>query len=88
MTSQALSNQEMNTKKVEIISFITHLEKIELLLEIESLIKSSVPDWWNLMTKIEKEKIEDGLLDFEEGRISTHENVMLKSQAKIDSFNR
>lgn len=88
MTSQALLNQEMNTKKVEIISFITHLDKIEILLEIESLIKTSVPDWWNLISSIEKEKIEEGLLDIQEGRILTHAKVMLKAQEKINSFEK
>ncbi len=38
MKSQALLNQEMNSKKVEIISFITHLDKKKIeagLLDIE-----------------------------------------------------
>ena len=87
MSGQALLKSEINTKKVEIIAFISRLEKVELLLQIEDLIKSSAPpDWWNLISDKEKEKIEEGLLDIKEGRTAPHDVVMKKAQEKINSF--
>jgi len=87
MSGQALLKSEINTKKVEIIAFISRLEKVELLLQIEDLIKSSAPpDWWNLISDKEKEKIEEGLLDIKEGRTVPHDVVMKKAQEKINSF--
>jgi hypothetical protein len=86
MSGQALLKSEINTKKVEIIAFISRLEKVELLLQIEDLIKSSASDWWNFISDSEKEKIEEGLLDIKEGRTVPHDIVMKKAEEKIKSF--
>jgi hypothetical protein len=87
MANQYLKS-EIDHKKIEIISFISRLEKVELLLQIEELIQTSVPDWWTLVSDIEKEKIKEGLRDIEEGKVVSHDVVMKRAQEKIQSFSK
>jgi hypothetical protein len=87
MANQYLKS-EIDHKKIEIISFISRLEKVELLLQIEELIQASVPDWWTLVIDIEKEKIKEGLRDIEEGKVVSHDVVMKRAQEKIQSFSK
>ncbi len=70
---------EMNieTRKVNIISWITHLNDKEILSKIESL-QQSEPDWWEMISDEEKSEIEQGLGEIEKGELKAHDKVMEK----------
>ncbi|MCD4695453.1 MAG: hypothetical protein K8S16_04350 [Bacteroidales bacterium] len=67
----------IETRKVSIISWITHLNDEEILSKIESL-QQSEPDWWDLISDEEKSEIEQGLGEIERGELKTHDMVMEK----------
>lgn len=67
----------IETRKVSIISWITHLNDEEILSKIESL-QQSEPDWWDLISNEEKSEIEQGLVEIERGELKAHDEVMEK----------
>ena len=67
----------IETRKVSIISWITHLNDEEILSKIESL-QQSEPDWWDLISDEEKSEIGQGLGEIERGELKTHDKVMEK----------
>ena len=67
----------IETRKVSIISWITHLSNEESLSKIES-IQDAESDWWNLISSKEKLEIEQGLVEIERGETKTHAEVMLE----------
>jgi hypothetical protein len=67
----------IETRKVSIISWLTHLSNEDIISEIERL-KDTEPDWWDVISDDEKSEIEKGLLEIEAGEIKTHEEVMSK----------
>jgi len=46
----------LETRKMSIISWITHLSNEEILSKIESL-QNTEPDWWNSISNEEKSEI-------------------------------
>ncbi|RED91637.1 hypothetical protein [Marinoscillum furvescens] len=59
----------METQKLEIIHWLTELSDQRVLEAILQLKKQSEnPNWWDELTVAQKEDIEAGLLDLEEGR--------------------
>ncbi len=67
----------IETRKVNVISWITHLSDEEILSKIESL-QNNEPDWWDLISNEEKSEIEQGLAEIERGETKSHEEVMSK----------
>lgn len=67
----------LETRKMNVISWLTHLNNEEILSKIEKL-KEGEPDWWDLIGDDEKSEIEQGLSDIEAGRTKTHSQVMAK----------
>lgn len=67
----------IETRKVNIISWITRLNDEEILSKIESL-QINEPDWWNLISNEEKSEIEQGLEEIEKGQTKSHDEVMSK----------
>jgi hypothetical protein len=67
----------IETRKMNIISWVTHLNNEDILSEIERL-KEAELDWWDLISDDEKSEIEQGLSDIENGSTKTHEKVMSK----------
>ncbi len=65
----------IETRKVSIISWITHLNDEEILSKIES-IQQSEPDWWDIISDEEKAEIKQGLSEIEEGQLESHDKVM------------
>lgn len=67
----------VETRKVSIISWITHLNDERILSKIEGL-QQAEPDWWDLISNEEKLEIEQGLSEVERGETKTYEEVMSK----------
>ena len=67
----------IETRKVNIISWITHLHDENIISKIEDLQKSE-PDWWDMICDEEKAEIEEGLAQADRGEVTPHEEVMKK----------
>ncbi len=67
----------IEARKVNIISWITHLTDDSILSKIENL-QSTEADWWDMIREDEKSEITQGLAEFDSGEIKTHQEVMSK----------
>ncbi|MCD8528744.1 MAG: hypothetical protein LRY27_01920 [Chitinophagales bacterium] len=63
---------EMNIQnaKIELIQWLTTLEDISLIQKIIELRKNETKDWWNDLSDTEKESIELGITDAENGKLN------------------
>lgn len=68
MSSAELKNQLIRT--------IIEMEDVSVLNRIESLLMEE--DWWNAIPITEKEGIERGLKDIEDGKVVSHQDVRNK----------
>ena len=67
----------IESRKVSIISWITHLNDEEILSKIEG-IQQSEPDWWDIISNEERLEIEEGITEYERGDTKTHDEIMNK----------
>ncbi len=65
--------------KLELIEWLTKLED-DNTIEYLKIIKDSdsTEDWWNELSAEQRQGIERGLKDIDEGRVVPHEEVRLK----------
>lgn len=68
---------DLQTRKINIINWLTQLNDEEIVSKIEKM-QRSTPDWWDTLSDEEKAEIEQGLSDIENGNVKTHEEVMAK----------
>lgn len=66
--------------KLELIEWVTQLNDSDMLDLLKSMKESqeSEQDWWQDLTEVQKESIDRGLKDIEEGRVIPHSEVMKK----------
>jgi hypothetical protein len=68
----------IQSEKLGLIEWIARLNDsavIEKLIRFRKEYDTHESDWWNEISSLEKESIERGLKDIEEGRIVAHEEV-------------
>ena len=66
--------------KLELIEWLAKLDDEETInyLKIVKDSKSSQNDWWDELTNDQKQGIQRGLKDIDEGRVTPHEDVKKK----------
>lgn len=64
-----VSNQ---SKKLELIQWISTVEDASILDRILEIRENENPDFWNNLSDLEKESIEKGLDDAKQGRLKSH----------------
>ncbi|HEY3389334.1 MAG TPA: hypothetical protein VGK38_07175 [Prolixibacteraceae bacterium] len=66
--------------KLELIEWLAKLDDYETLdyLKLIKDAKVSQEDWWYGLSEEQKEGLERGLKDIDEGRVTPHEDVKLK----------
>ena len=71
---------DIGTKKLELIEWLIRLNDNSLLDYLNSLKDSekSTTDWWEELSSEQKNSINRGIKDIDEGRIHSHESVMKK----------
>ncbi len=71
--------EEQEAMKLELIEWLSKLNDIDILkyLKVIKEARTSNNDWWNDLTEQQKNGIEKGLKDIDEGRIVSH-NVVKK----------
>jgi len=65
----------IQNKKLELIQWLSTLEDLSIINKIFD-IKKEKADWWDEISDAEKESIEKGLKDIEEGRVISHEDFL------------
>lgn len=70
--------------KYQLIEWITSLNDLAIINRLKSIQQESSPDWWDDLSKVEKENIEKGLDDIKEGRVHSHENVMNELKKRVN----
>ncbi len=67
----------IETRKLKIINWVSHLQDETVLTRIEQL-QSQKQDWWDLISKEEKAEIEEGISQADKGETKTTEDVLSK----------
>jgi len=67
----------LETRKLNIIRWISHLEDESIIERIE-ILRSSDGDWWEMIDENEKADIEKGILQADNGEVKTTEEVLSK----------
>jgi len=71
--------EEMETKKIKLISMITLLYDSKVIEELEKVLLSKKTDWWSQIDKKEKNAIYEGLQDYKNGKLLSNSEVMVES---------
>ncbi len=62
----------IQTKKIELIQWLSTIEDLSLLNKIIDLKKQENKDWWISISENEKQSVEKGLQDAEAGKLNSH----------------
>lgn len=63
-------------KKIELIQWLLTLDDNSILEKLMKFRKEETGDWWNSISEEERESIEKGILDAENGKLIPHSEVM------------
>jgi hypothetical protein len=69
---------DIQTEKLELIEWLSKLSDTSTIKEIKAIKKGKEADWWDTLSKAQKEDIEAGLSDLENGRKKSFHKVMAK----------
>lgn len=72
----------MAVKKIELIEWISKVQDKELIMKVEDLRKSAEADWWDSLSKEQKEDIEAGVSDLDSGKKRNFKQVLAKYKKK------
>lgn len=62
----------IQSKKLELIQWLSTIDDLTVLNKIVELKKQENIDWWNSISVKEKQSIEKGLQDAEDGKLNNH----------------
>ncbi|MFN2261887.1 MAG: hypothetical protein ABR595_07480 [Psychroflexus sp.] len=65
----------LENKKIELIQWLSTLNDTSLIDKLMKLREKEKSDWWNEISDIEKESIEKGIKDADNGKLTFHSNV-------------
>jgi predicted transcriptional regulator len=79
ITIFAINPKDMNiqAEKLSLIEWISRINDKSLISKLRRIQEEHIEseDWWNELNQAEKESIDRGLKDIEEGRVHSHETV-------------
>ena len=74
---------DLQTKKLELVRLIINTKKPSILKKIEDIFKKEAgADWYDELSKHEKQAIEKGISEAGKGELIPHEQVMREIKAK------
>ena len=79
----------ISTEKLDIIQRICEIQDndlIDLIKNIVDIPKKSKSDWWNHISLEEKESINRGLQDLEQGKVYSHEQIRKKYEKWLKDY--
>jgi hypothetical protein len=65
----------IQAEKLELIECLARINNFSLIDKLKSIKAEYSNDWWDQISKEEKDAIQQGLLDIEAGNVKTHEEV-------------
>jgi len=65
----------IQAEKLELIEWLARINDFSLIDKLKSIKAEYSNDWWEQISKEEKEDIQQGLLDIETGNVKTHAEV-------------
>ena len=65
----------LQNKKIELIQWLSTLNDQSLIDKLMKLRKKERTDWWNEISAAEKKSIEKGILDADNGKLTSHLDV-------------
>jgi anti-sigma28 factor (negative regulator of flagellin synthesis) len=65
----------LQNKKNELIQWLSTLNDVSLIDKLLKIREKEKNDWWNEILAAEKESIEKGLLDADNGKLTSHSTV-------------
>lgn len=65
----------LENKKIELIQWLSTLNDKSLIDKLMKLREKEKQDWWKEISNLEKESIEKGIADAENGKLTSHSNV-------------
>lgn len=75
---------DIQLEKYKIIEWITSLKDKTMISRLKSLKEETKDeDWWDELSSAEKEGIQKGLQDIEDGNTISHEKVMKKLKKRV-----
>lgn len=63
---------DLKNKRTELVEWLMALEDKEMITKISELKKAENQDWWHNLNTTEKESVELGISDANEGKLKTH----------------
>jgi hypothetical protein len=66
---------DIQSKKIELIQWLTSLNDSSIIDELMKLRKKEAKDWWLELSNQEKDSIEKGIRDAENGKLNPHSEV-------------
>ena len=74
---------DIQAEKNKLIDWIASLSDLSVINRLKSVREETSKDWWDDLSKEEKEGIEQGLKDVEGGRVYPHEQVMSEFKKRV-----
>lgn len=69
---------DIQTEKLQLIEWLARLNNTAVIKRFIALKKEQEKDWWDQLSKEEREEIEEGLSHADRGEVVPHEEVMAK----------
>jgi hypothetical protein len=77
--------QELEARKVKLISSISLLYDENILQELEHIMHSSESDWWDSIDDYEREVVRAGFEDFKKNNLIDNDTVRIGAEKIINS---
>jgi hypothetical protein len=77
--------QELEARKVKLISSISLLYDENVLQELEHIMHSSESDWWDSIDNYEREVVKAGLEDYKKNNLIDNDTVRIGAEKIINS---
>jgi len=77
--------QELEARKVKLISSISLLYDENVLQELEHIMQSSESDWWDSIDNYEREVVKAGLEDYKKNNLIDNDTVRIGAEKIINS---
>ena len=65
----------LENKKIELIQWLSTLNDKSIIDKLMKLREREKTDWWNEISTVERESIEKGIEDADNGKLTSHSNV-------------
>lgn len=69
---------DIQLEKLELIKMLADTENPSIIKDIKKIFQREKKDWWDELSAEQKEAIEEGIKDADEGRVVSYEYVLNK----------